>query len=169
MFSLRCTEQVLKCLKVKPDLELPSSTTLLGDWYAKYLILDRQHFVVCCCDRTYLPVVVTARDLAKLPRRLTQSLGDVLAALSVPEDLIHDEQAAMREVVFGKTANRVATGVLVDYARMLDHPSTRMDDLIEISLGLAETPLFAGSPRVVFPNRATVRVFTEAAESRLLH
>ncbi|MBI1944526.1 MAG: hypothetical protein HYS27_02450 [Deltaproteobacteria bacterium] len=161
MFTLRCTQKLLKRLKTAPSPSPPAPTTVLGDWYANHVIVGRQHLVVCCSERTYLPVIVPARELASLPSRLTDALGTMLVALDVPEGALREELAAMSEVAIGKTASRVVVGVLTEYARMLGGGLRGGGGLTRESLWLAETPLFASTSRTVWPIEATRQAFSQ--------
>ncbi|MEY3602355.1 MAG: hypothetical protein RL169_1599, partial [Armatimonadota bacterium] len=50
MIKLCCTQQILKKLKLDPVAikaqEPVTTTSALGDWYAKYIINERQHAIV---------------------------------------------------------------------------------------------------------------------------
>lgn len=66
MIKLCCTQQTLKKLKLDPVAikaqEPVTTTSALGDWYAKYIINERQHAIVMVNDRTRMCLVTTAKD-----------------------------------------------------------------------------------------------------------
>ena len=66
MIKLCCTQQILKKLKLDPVAikaqEPVTTTSALGDWYAKYIINERQHAIVMVNDRTRMCLVTTAKD-----------------------------------------------------------------------------------------------------------
>ena len=164
VFTLRCTQKLLKRLRAKPALAPSPSMTVLGDWYANYLTVRRRHLVLCCCDRTFLPIVLEARDLASLVPRLRASLVEVLRLLVVPEPQIDDELAIMNEAVIAKTASRSVLGIMNDYALAIEYRDEAAS-LHDFSLFLSHTPLFASTPQAVWPDAATRVAFEEAARS----
>src|SRR5688500_17470814 len=117
MLTLRCTQKLMKRMKVKP-VDAAASSTVLGDWYANYVILQRRHLVICCAQRSLLPVVVAASPLSTLVERIRDGLGMLLRDLGVPESSIVRELDAMNDVVFAKTNDRSIVGVLNDYVRL---------------------------------------------------
>ena len=83
MIKLCCTQQILKKLKLDPaalKAQQPVETTsALGDWYAKYIINERQHAIVMVNDRTRMCLVTTAKDIQYLPQRL-EAAGHLVQA-----------------------------------------------------------------------------------------
>ena len=81
MIKLCCTQQILKKLKLDPVAikaqEPITTTSALGDWYAKYIINERQHAIVMVNDRTRMCLVTTAKDIQHLPQRLEAALADL--------------------------------------------------------------------------------------------
>ena len=74
----------------------------------------------------------------------------------------------MQAVVVTKTASRVVAGVLTEYARML-RLGSGSDDLLSESLWLAETPLFASTPRAVWPVEATREALAAPKRAIVVH
>jgi ferredoxin-NADP reductase len=120
MVVLRCTQKLLRRLHEKPAEFAPSSSTLLGDWYAKILWMHRRPLVLAVSARTLLPVLLPARDPASLGPGFAAALGGVLAALGVPADQVAREQSQMAEVAFASTMSRQILGTMNDFDRMLD-------------------------------------------------
>ena len=84
MFVLRCTKKLLSRMNVRPPADAPKSQTLLGDWYANLLHIQRQQLILCVSERTLLPVVMPARNARDLPQRLPLEIANVLRALDIP-------------------------------------------------------------------------------------
>jgi hypothetical protein len=119
---------------------------VLGDWYATYLIVHRQHWVLCCAEKTFLPVVITARDTARLVPRLRDGLEHLFPQMGIPSALLATELQEMESVAIAKTASRVVLGVMNEYAWALQcrAPPTGSGPPAapeELSLWLAETPV----------------------------
>jgi hypothetical protein len=72
-------------MKAAPGESPPSSTGRLGDWYASLLVVHSAHLVLCLSERTLLPVIVPAKDIATLPTRLPLAVGEILQAIGVAE------------------------------------------------------------------------------------
>jgi hypothetical protein len=163
MLTLRCTQKLMKRMKVKPA-DAAASSTVLGDWYANYAILQRRHLVICCAQRSLLPAVVAASPLSTLAERIRAALGALLRDLGVSDTSIGQELDAMNDVVIAKTNDRSIVGVLNDYVRLAEACD---ESLHEMSLFLAQTPIFAATPHTIWPKEATIELF--AREPAALH
>jgi len=137
-----------------PAKEPGLSSTRLGDWYANLVFLRGARLVLCVSERTLLPVVLHARDLATLGARLASAAGDVLAAIGVPAEVAHDERDRMAEVVFARTASRRVLGSMSDLAYLLAADFDPNASLLDLALKLAETP--CGPLGMESPTRATL-------------
>jgi hypothetical protein len=93
MIVLRCTRKLLHRLRVEPVEAAPESSTLLGDWYANVLFVNRRPVVLAVSSRTLLPVLVPARDPASLPARLAAAVEEILRALGVQDARVEEELA----------------------------------------------------------------------------
>jgi hypothetical protein len=111
--TIRCTQKLLRSFQ--RDTILPSSTTLLGDWYATILFARPEQLILCVSERTLLPVVVAARDASSLGVRLAQSLREVLRRLVVPSSLVDNEAMKMNPVAFGPTQDRRVLGTIKEF------------------------------------------------------
>ena len=107
MIKLCCTQQILKKLKLDPVAikaqEPVTTTSALGDWYAKYIINERQHAIVMVNDRTRMCLVTTAKDIQHLPQRLEAALAETLAFMEVPRHAIEQEVVHYRDVCYTTT------------------------------------------------------------------
>jgi len=81
-----------------------------------------------------------ASPAASIGARLAASVGEVLRALSVPEDRVQGEIREMDEYRTDKTANRQVLGSMNDFAWLLEAYLDHGDALLEASLRLADAP-----------------------------
>jgi hypothetical protein len=159
VFTLRCTQRLLKRLKVKPETAAPIPTTRLGDWYANLLHVERQQVVLAVSERTFLPIVVAAAPGTGLVQRVRAATRDLLRALGIAPDDIATEDAAMGEVTTGKSMNRQVLGIMTDFARALPYYLDEGATLLEVSLKLARTPCSPLFKTTVSPDRTTLALF----------
>ena len=157
MFTLRATGKLITRLKLNANLSPPRSTGLLGDWYANWHVMQPNHLVMAVSERSLLPVLVPARDIAHVPERLRLAVGDVLRALHVPEVQVVEELSHMTEWTVAKTANRRVLGAMNDFSRALESLVGRERNLLRVALALADTP--SGPIGMESPGRATVELF----------
>ena len=155
MVVLRCTQRLLRRLGRAPADDVPTSSTVLGDWYASIVWVHRKPLVLSVSARTLLPVLVPARDPASLGPRLIAATGHILAALGIPAHRIQEEQRHMGQIVFARTISRQILGTMNDFYRMLDPPPDQ--SLISAALELAEAP--CGPIGMDTPERTTVSLF----------
>jgi hypothetical protein len=139
MLTLRCTQRLLSPMKASPDPSPPASTGRLGDWYAHYLIVHRQHLVLAVSERTLLPVVLSAAPISTVIPRLVEAVGDVLGSLGIPGAEVELELKEMRDVIVGKTESRSVLGSINDFAWLLE-AYLEGGAYLETALKLAEAP-----------------------------
>ena len=164
MVILRATRKVQRYLKVTADAA-GSSDTALGDWYVNRVVVDRQPLLLLVSEKSLLPLVIRAKNVATLPTRLPDLVADRLRRLDVAPHLIRAEVEAMKPVIVAKTTDRSVLGILVDYAKMMPYYAERWDEAgfrAAESL-LSETPCYAGRPfeQVIFPRRKTPELLRE--------
>ena len=146
MYSLRCTRSLLGRLRNASidEIALPlPATTVLGDWYANGLNVGRHRLILCTNEQSLLTVVVTARDLPDLPRRLAESAGTLLASLGVEHDRIRTEVREMQWIQVARTQSRSVLGSMNDFAFAVDtyfRGDRETVVLPELDRWLAETP-----------------------------
>jgi hypothetical protein len=163
VFTLRCTQKLLRRgLTESPDGQA-TATTLLGDWYANVLVIRPQHLVLCISERTLLPLIVPAKGVGALPARLLEALSPTLAALSIPPAAVQSECEHMREHRIGRTASRRVLGALNELMFLLEHSlhSRPERSLLEHSLWLAQAP--CKGVEYSAPDRATQALFMSSA------
>ncbi len=143
MVVFRCTQRVVGRFKVPILEKAPASTGVLGDWYINLMNVGPTRLVLCQSARSLLPVILPARKEA-FPGQFGFALGMVLRELGVRREQIEQEQAAVREVVFARTASRQMLGAMNDFAYngtyyLLDDPGTE-GIVLRTCLKLASMP-----------------------------
>lgn len=163
MFTLRCTQKLLRRGLTESRAEETPPTTQLGDWYANVLVTRPQHLVLCISERTLLPVIVPAKGGGALPARLIEALSPILVALAVPPASVQAECEHMREHRIGRTASRRVLGSLNELMFLLEHSLHAHPErsLLEHSLWLAQTP--CNGVEYSAPDRATQALFMSSA------
>ncbi len=115
MVVLRATKKVLRYLS--PPVESPGeSDTALGDWYVNRITVGRRPMLLLVSADSLLPLLAPARDVRRLPDRLTDLVVARLLRLGVDDRLIEAEASVMGEVVVAKTASRSVLGIMNEYA-----------------------------------------------------
>jgi len=167
---LRCTQRLLRRLRVTLAANDVASSTRLGDWYANLIHVGRRQLVLGVSARAFLPIVIEAAPIATLAPRLRMAVLDVMMGLGLPRVDIEREEAAMNEVVYATTASKQVLGVMNDFAFAV---SFHVGDgtLGDISLRLAKTPI---SPlykhtETSSPDRATAALFGAQPVLREVH
>jgi len=160
MFTLRCTQKLLRRgLAISPAQIQPTST-LLGDWYANLVYFGPHQLILCTSTKTLLPIVVTAKDARAAPIRIRAALGAVLACLDIPGAMVDRELAQMEEFRVDRTADRRLLSSLNEMAFLLRYEIQLHGNrsLIEHALRLAQTPM----KYILYdsPDRATRTLFS---------
>lgn len=142
MVTLRCTQKLLKRLKVAPSSQVHRSTSRLGDWYAAPFAVGHLRLVMCVSERSLLPVFVRARGLALMLPDFQQGVLTLLAQLGFPNSVLQVEQEQLSDLAVARTESRSVLGSMNDFAvhgrAYLE--TTHRPDLIEMSLELSEIP-----------------------------
>jgi hypothetical protein len=138
-----------------PAAPLEVSSTALGAWYATVMFWKPQVALVVN-ESTLLPVVIPLAPAASVLNRFPDSLATVLTAAGVDEWFINSEVAAMTEHRVAKTNNRSVLGVMNEFVYLggAYHSAGDGDDLVSLSLRLADTPVGPLFQSHVSPNRA---------------
>jgi hypothetical protein len=157
MVVIRATTKLLGRLGIIPESTPARSSGALGDWFATMVHVRRGRFVLAISGVTLLPVVVAGRDVATLPTRLADGVGELLLALGVNRDAAERERLAMTHSTFAGTNDRSTVGVLTELQRLLRFDlENESCELLQRSLRLAETPIVA---RNLTPDIATRTLF----------
>ena len=67
MVTIRCTQNLLKALNVKPVERTQPPTAKLGDWYAKPVETVAGDLIVCMSSLTYLSVAIPMSQMPLFP------------------------------------------------------------------------------------------------------
>ena len=120
----------------------PSTTTRLGNWYAKPLFWHPQ-YAIFISEATFLPVFALLAPASSLADRFPDELATTLRALRVPEPFIQSELLAMNDVSVSKTNSRRLVGILNELSTMAKRIRDFHPELtpIQITMELARVPL----------------------------
>ena len=143
MYTLRCTQALLKRLKLDDGPREPT-TTVLGDWYADRFNVGRHQLIVATNERTLLTLLTPAKALPGLPQRLRDELGWLLRAFGIGAMAIAKELAAMETVRVDRTESRSVLASMnqltFDACAAFDVPGRDIVDLDQLALRLSGTP-----------------------------
>ncbi len=133
------------------------SDTALGDWYVNRIVVRRQPLLLLVSSTSLLPIVLPAREVRSLPRRLESVVSERLRRLGIEAELITAEVRAMRPVVTAATIDRSVLGIVVEFAKLIPHYRAANIDAHHELAGLEDwlqhTPCHASSTaEVVFPD-----------------
>lgn len=162
MVVLRATKKVLKRL-APPAREVGPSDTALGDWYVNRIVVDRRPLLLLVSSDSRLPMLQGARDVRNLPERLPDLVRRRLESLSIPQEWIDAEIAAMAEVRVAATASRSILGQMNDFANdiwfWLPERAWTAGDLVSLEHKLEQNPCLAGRQEsALFPVQRTLEV-----------
>ena len=109
MTALRCTQKLLKAMKIQPAPPCPGSNHL-GDWSLN-LLHSRPKLVVAVSEHDRLGLALEAAPFATLPQRFVEAAFVQLLAIGVPPEAARRERDAMQPLVITATthyANRLS-------------------------------------------------------------
>jgi hypothetical protein len=119
----------------------PAATTnTLGDWYANRLNVGHQRLILCTNERTLLSVVVPAKDLGGLPRRLGESVSRLVTRLGASPAAVDSEIDRMETVRFDRTASRSVLGSMNEFSHMAAYTIREGKPLDEVGDELSQCP-----------------------------
>lgn len=143
MIIIRPTASLAKRMKERLQAVETQSTSVMGDWYANDIVLDRKQFILCVSSRSRLSVVMDAAPYATFPGRLTDTVTEVLRAIGIEESKIQTERRQMDEFKLAKTINKSILGSLNENKFQLEafnHMGRlNLKSTLEMSLYLSET------------------------------
>jgi hypothetical protein len=132
-----------------------ASTTTLGDWFATVLFW-RPQLALFVNATTLLPVFIPLAPAATVLERFPDTLAVVLRAHGTADCIIGRELAETAEQRLAKTNSRSVVGVMNEFVRLADwrrDEVTGPDDLMRLSLELAQTPCSPLYGRHISPDR----------------
>lgn len=162
MYSLHATKKLLDRVKSAQLSAVEHPATALGNWYATALFW-KPHIALLVNEKTLLPVLMPLAPAAALAERFPPQLGLVLAACGVNQEFIASELAHMTEVRFAKTANRSVLGMMNQFSFLAEgyRDYLETDDLLTLSMKLADTPCSPLYKGQVFPYREVIALSQE--------
>jgi len=123
MTALRCTQKLLKAMKIIPSASTAPGDNRLGDWSLN-LLHTRPRLVVAVSEHDRLGLALEAAPYATLPQRFADAVFVQLLAIGVPPDEARRERDAMQPLIITATtgyANRLSLQAnLKEYAWLAD-------------------------------------------------
>ena len=162
MVVLRCTKKLQNRLRVELSEDDTPCTNALGPWYGNLIYVGRQQLVMVTNERTFLTVVVPAREGATVNERIREALGRLLLRIGIDKATIELELREMQDVTYSRTMSRTVLGVMNDFGRAVDwtlyqDPHSSLDDLgyflAEMITGALKETRPMGAARDVFSAR----------------
>ena len=142
MFTVRGTKRFLDRVGRPAADPHPSSSTVLGDWYANVLFW-RPQVALFVNATTLAPVLMPLAPAAGVVARFPAAMVHVLGSLGIDPRFVESEITEMRSAVLAKTASRQVLGVMNELTFMaehsIDHGLTDQADLVGLSVWLADT------------------------------
>lgn len=141
MFTVRATKKFLDRVG-RPVPDPPTSSTVLGDWYANILFW-RPQVALFVNASTFVPVLMPMAPAAGVVGRFPTAMAEVFTALGIEPRFVTSETNQMQSAVLTKTASRQVLGVMTEFAFMAEHTISTgrsdPDDLLGLSVWLANT------------------------------
>ena len=137
-----------------------ASTTALGDWYVKRIVVDRHPLLILVSSTSLLAIVTPARDVRGLPARLADLVASRLKRHGADARFVEAELSAMTPVAIAPTIDRSVIGIMIEIGKvlplLLDIGAWDETTLPFVEAKLARTPWHAGRREsdVVWPDRA---------------
>jgi len=142
VFTVRGTKKFLDRVGRPAADPLPSSSTVLGDWYGNVLFW-RPQVAVFVNATTFMPVLMPLAPSTSVLARFPAAMAEVFAKLGIDPRFVASETSAMQSAVLAKTASRQVLGVMNEFVFMAEHAIDARrcdaDDLIGLSVWLADT------------------------------
>jgi hypothetical protein len=142
MVTLRCTQKLLKRLRVRPSGSALGPSSLLGDWYAAPVSVDHTRLILCVSEASLLPALVRSQSPVGLTARFREAVVAVLENLGLARAQVDAEEQHLAEVMIGTTMSRSVLGSMNDFAFLARrHIEAKGDsNLVALALELADVP-----------------------------
>ncbi len=131
MQLIRCTQKLLKELKVKP-LESDPKVGLIGSWHANLLHIDHRKCVLITNDTTLYSVFIAGLrkpDFKIFPEVFCQALFKNLRCDNFSQQQIEMILEELREIEIGKSNNRSVLGSMNDLVFIIKYSINRVGGL----------------------------------------
>lgn len=119
MFTLRCTQKLLREMGSTPVSRCVPTTTLLGDWYGNIVPTCRGGIVICTNERTLLTVILPLLEGEHPLAMFTMRVYNLLKLLGISTKAAEAELERMDEVQIAKTVDRRVLGTMNEIAQTL--------------------------------------------------
>jgi uncharacterized protein DUF6933 len=162
MVSFRCTQKLLRRWPGSIEGSPSPTTTVLGDWYCTALNHRHRRLILGLAERSLLPAVVPAKELATFPVRLAEAACRALDTLAVPAKLLDQERSAMAQFALAKTNNRSILGSMRDLGFLALVFLDRYPDAPPEAVAAELVQVPCGPLEHVFPGRQTQVLFRAA-------
>lgn len=133
---IRCTEKLLKELKVRPSEEWPQNG-YIGGWHANLLRIERRKCVIVTNDQTLYTLFIPALKKPEFERFgeiFGQHLFKNLCCEGFAQHQIERVLADNQEITIAKTNNRSVLGSMNDVAYQIEHRVRTLDGLDRLDL-----------------------------------
>jgi hypothetical protein len=162
LFVLHATKKLLDRIRPLVTDPSPMSDGDMSNWYATALFWKPQ-LALFVHEETLLPVLMPLAPASSLSERFPAYLATVLKALDVDAGFVAAQVATLREVQYAKTSNRSVLGIMNQFSFLAEgyREYSETDDLLELSLKLANTPCSPLYKRETFPDKELHRWIKE--------
>jgi len=148
MAQIRCTQKLLKELKVEPEAVNPES---LGSWHANLLLIDRRKCVLLTNDACLYSIFIPGLkkpEFTHFPEVLGQHLFKNLLQEELPQEQIEIVLNELQSISYTKTNNRRVLGSMNDLTFQIKYQISAnggLDnaDIYEINKDINRTPMSA--------------------------
>lgn len=106
MLIVRPTLDLAKRMKLKLQKCEESSSTVLGDWFARGLVIEKKQYIFCMSEKGRLPLLIKAAPYSSFIDRMSWPLSLVLQKIGIENDKIDKELNLMKSVTVAKSNNR---------------------------------------------------------------
>ncbi len=119
---IRCTQKLLKELKLKPEDEVADN--FLESWHANLFYIERRKCVLVTNDSTLFTIFIPSLkkpDFKTFPFIFGQQVFKNLIQEEIPQELIEVVLSACEKITYSKTNNRSVLGSMNEQKMMLEH------------------------------------------------
>jgi len=141
MITLRCTRKLLQYLDKQSLDAPPPPTNTLGNWYANLIPTVLGDLILLTNECSLLTVAVPTDLLEDFPTQFKIRVLNMLFAVGIPPEVIHQEVAAMDPILYAKTASRSILGSMNDLASHFQYHAYRAVEEKNFSLSRVELDL----------------------------
>lgn len=148
-----------------------NSTTILGSWFATVMFWKPQ-VALFVNENTLLPLLMLFAPAATVLDRFPTALAATLHAHGVAQPIIDHETSQVADAQLAKTNNRSVLGVMNEFVSLAEWRQDEVDgpeDLIELSVDLAEVPCGPLYSRHVSPDHELIAYLNNHSPTDIAH